>query len=131
MATVYLKYTTWNSGTNVWNAFSSAKSFNCLEFYSNKQKDIISGKTIRQSMFVHQLGKRKFWNIVIGADVLYSTTNWNWLVTFFEAHRWQLSEDNITFYEVIMEDDVMPLAFSAGNKYLKKSSFKLTQKDRE
>jgi len=131
MTTIYLKYTTWNSSTNAWNAFSAAKSFVCLEAWSNKQKDIITGKTKRGSIYVHQLGKRKFWNISIGADVLSSTTNWSWLLTCFEAHRWQISEDNVNWIEVVWEDEIMPLAFSGGNKYLKKSSFKLTQKDKE
>jgi len=128
MATIYLKYIVWNDVTKVWDT-SAAHSFSCLELDSNDIKDIDAGQTLRQIKWVHKKGERKKWLIKIGANVLYDNTEFNWLVTFFNSGRWELSEDNITYVEVVLEADEMPKSRTANHKLLRNVEFELIQKN--
>jgi len=128
MSTVYLKYITWNDGTQQWDT-SSTHTFACLDFDSYHLKDIISGITIRQVRYVHKIATRKKWIVKIGANVLFDTTEWTWIVTFFNAGRWLVSEDGITWIEVTLEADELVQLRTAGNKNLKGTEFELIQKN--
>jgi len=128
MSTVYLKYITWNDGTQQWDT-SAAHSFSCLDFDEYDIKDIIVGKTLRQVNYVHKNAEKSKWIVVIGANVLYDNTEWAWIQTFFNAERWMISDDNITFTEVVLEADVLEKERTGGHKNLRKISFELIQKN--
>jgi hypothetical protein len=130
MATIYLKYTTWNKATSSWNAWSSSLSFSCLDLDKKSIQHKISGETLRKVMYSNSLAQRKKWIVVIGADVLYSTTEMGNVESFWDAQRWKLSEDNwSTEYEVVIPEEELQKARTANHKGLPKVTIEMFQKN--
>ena len=125
---IYLKYINWNDTTKVWDT-SSAHSFKCLDIEEYDIKSLNKGTTVRQIKYSNKLSTRSKWNITIGADVLYNDTEWNWLVTFFKADRWELSTDGLTYTEVVNESEELVKERTANHKKLRKTTLVLIQKE--
>jgi len=130
MATVYLKYITWNDGTQQWDT-SAKHSFKCLDFDDVKIAEKITGKTIRQIMFSHQKATRKKYVVIIGSDVLYTVAEMTWIKTFWDAQRWRLSTDDFVAHdiEITIPEEELQKGRTAGHKDLPKVSIEMFQKE--
>jgi hypothetical protein len=138
MATVYLKYGTWNNTTKVYD-YSAEKSFNALEFSDNVMVKRLSGSTLRGTDYAHKLYDKLTYKLIISADELHDATSATWIRTFFKAHAWKISTwatqgtrwtvgTDTTIADVIVNAETIPYEFLEGHKLLPEVTFELIDK---
>jgi hypothetical protein len=67
MATIQLKYGTWNAGSLT---LSDSCEFDTLQFIHNETNNKITGFDLREEKYENLLSKRSYWDVIISADEL-------------------------------------------------------------
>jgi hypothetical protein len=127
MATIQLKYGTWNAGSLT---LSDSCEFDALQFIHNETNNKVSGFDLRESKYENLLSKRNYWDMKISADELTCNTSLDFLVSFWHAIEKRLSEDNwLTCYSVATDGGDFPKELIDNNKYFPEVTFKLIEKE--
>jgi|GEM_PF-2912625 len=134
---IYLKYSTWNDTTKVFDDSAEA-SFSEIQFTEVPSAQRSLSATLRGRRVSHLLYSSKIWTLTISCDELADTSKFATLVSLFKAGngkfstnsnagtRWGGSDTTMKTFTV--ESDKMPIELIEGHKGLPEVTFELFQK---
>ena len=120
---IYLRYSNDNFETYTGIQISELKLIN------KPTRSSVKGSTLRGTAYSHKrFTKTNNFTLVVSADELYQSTKYNYMLNFFKAGSHKFSTDDVTYTEVILDDEQFNEEYLEENKHLPEITFNFTQK---